>query len=74
MFLHPGKELIGMIRLFDSVLSEDGLITFILAKRVTQAERLSKLSRLMDELMNPLKIVGMINPWKSLEERTLANL
>jgi hypothetical protein len=56
------------------VLSEDGLITFILAKRVTQAERLGKLSRLMDELMNPLKIVGMINPWKSLEERTLANL
>ena len=42
--------------------------------RVTQTERLRKFARLMNELMDPLQIVGSVGPGKVGEKRALAKL
>jgi hypothetical protein len=72
MLFHPGNELIGVIGFLDSVLSKYRLESLVVAQRVTQAERLGKLTRLVNELVDPLQIVWPVGLGKTGEERTLA--
>jgi len=44
VLFHPGNELIGVIGFLDGVLSKCRLESLVLAQRVTQAERLGKLT------------------------------
>src|SRR6478752_6346832 len=74
MLFHPGNELVGMVCFLDSVFGKHRLEAFVLAQRVTQTERLRKFARLMNELMDPLQIVGSVGPGKVGEKRALAKL
>jgi hypothetical protein len=74
MFFHPGNQLVGMVCFLDSVFGKYRLEAFVLAQRVTQTERLRKFARLMNELMDPLQIVGSVGPGKVGKKRALAKL
>ena len=57
VLLHPRDKLVGMIGLLERVLGKDRLVAPIVTERIAQAQRLRKLTRLMDELVDPLQIV-----------------
>ena len=71
---HPGDELIGMVCFLDSVFGKHRLEALVPAKRVTQAERLRKFARLMNQLMDPPQIIGSAGPGKVDEKRALSKL
>ena len=74
MLFHPGNELVGMVCFLDSVFGKHWLEAFVLAQRVTQAERLRVFARQVNELMDPLLLVGSVGSGEVGRHRTLANL
>ncbi len=74
MLPHPGDELVGVVSLLKSVFGKDRLITPVVTKRIAQAQRLRKFTRLVDQLMNPLQIVRTLCAGQNLKNRPLPKL
>jgi hypothetical protein len=63
-----------MIGFLERVLGKDRLPAPVVTERVAQAERLRKLSRLVDELVDPPQIVQTLSAGQGFEERPLTKL
>jgi hypothetical protein len=63
-----------VIGFLERVLGKNRLPAPIVAERIAQAQRLRKLTRLVDELVNPLQVVWTICAGQALEERPSPNL
>src|SRR6185503_9474226 len=74
VLLHPRDKLVGMIGFLERVLGKNRLIARIVTERIAQAQRLRKLTRLMDKLVDPLQIVRTFCARQVLEERSLPKL
>jgi hypothetical protein len=56
------------------MLGKHRLEAFVPTQRVTQTERLRKFARLMNELMDPLQIIGSVGSGQVGEKRALTKL